>query len=214
MKRSDLLDLLVENILDIKHDRPLLVAIDGRDAAGKTVLAKELANKLRAVGANVIESSIDGFHNPSTIRYRMGRDSPEGFYRDSFNLPAVKILLLDPLKTGDLRYKAYAFDHTFDRAVMGPFLHADPNSILVFDGIFTHRPELREYWDYSIYLYIDEKESIRRGEARNPGEEEEARRMYTVRYTAGQRIYNTESEPISHADIVIDNNDPENPEIL
>jgi uridine kinase len=214
MKRNELLETLVENILGIKHDRPLLVAIDGRDAAGKTVLAKELAEKLREVGANIIESSIDGFHNPSAIRYRLGRDSPEGFYRDSFNLAALKILLLDPLKTGDLRYKAHVFDHTMDRAVMSPFLQADPDSILIFDGIFTHRPELRDYWDYSIYLHIDEEESIRRGEARNPGDEEEARRRYTVRYTAGQRIYDAESGPMRHADIIIDNNDPKNPEIL
>lgn len=214
MKRSELLEILVENILGIQHDRPLLVAIDGRDAAGKTVLAKELADKLRSVGADVIESSIDWFHNPSAVRYRKGRESPEGFYMDSFNIAALKILLLDPLKTGNLRYKAKAFDHTIDRALMEPFMEADLDSILVFDGIFTHKPELRDYWDYSIYLLIDEEESIRRGVARNPEDKEQARHMYSVRYTAGQRLYNAESDPMSHADIVIDNNNPENPVIL
>jgi uridine kinase len=213
VKRTELLEKLVTNILGIKHNRPLLVAIDGRDAAGKSVLAKELAFRLRALGATVIESSIDGFHNPSAIRYRKGRESPEGFYRDSFNIAAIKVLLLDPLKTGNLRYKSKVFDYTIDKAILDPFQQAELDSILIFDGIFSLQSELRDYWDYSIYLCIDEEESIRRAEARNPGEEE-ARRLYAVRYTEGQRIYHDESDPASHADTIIDNNDPENPVIL
>lgn len=205
---------MVENILVIRHDRPLLVAIDGIDAAGKTILAKELADKLRVCGVPVIESSIDGFHNPRAIRYKRGSESPEGYYRDSFNLAALKVLLLDPLKTGDLRYKAKAFDYTIDQGIISPFIEAEPDSILVFDGVFTHQSELRGYWDYSIYLHIDEEESIRRGVGRNPGDEEEARRRYRVRYIAGQRLYHAEAEPKKHADVVINNNDPENPAIL
>ena len=214
LRRSELLETLTENILAIKHDRPLLVAIDGIDAAGKTMLAKELTDKLNGIGVPVIESSIDGFHNPRAIRYKRGSESPEGYCRDSFNIPALKVLLLDPLKTGDLRYKAKAFDYTIDQGIISPFLEAEPDSILIFDGVFTHQPDLREYWDYSIYLHIDEEESIRRGLNRNPGDEDEARRRYRVRYIAGQRLYHAEAEPRKHADIVIDNNDPENPMIL
>ena len=191
-----------------------MVAIDGIDAAGKTILAKELADKLRVCGVPVIESSIDGFHNPRAIRYKRGSESPEGYYRDSFNLAALKVLLLDPLKTGDLRYKAKAFDYTIDQGIISPFIEAEPDSILVFDGVFTHQSELRGYWDYSIYLHIDEEESIRRGVGRKPGDEEEARRRYRVRYIAGQRLYHAEAEPKKHADVVINNNDPENPTIL
>lgn len=95
MKRSSLLNTLSTNILGIQHDRPLLVAVDGRDAAGRTTLAKELAEKLREQGAQVIELSIDGFHNPREL-YRKGSDSSEGYYRDSFNLEALKNQLLDP----------------------------------------------------------------------------------------------------------------------
>lgn len=169
MKRSELLELLVANILGIEHNRPLLVAVDEIDTAGKTILAGELADTLRESGANVIEASIDGFHNPRVIRYKRGADSAEGYYRDSFNIAALKILLLDSLKTGDLRYKAKAFDYTIDKGIISPLVEAEPDSILVFDGVFTHQPELRTYWNYSIYLHINEEESIRRGVIRNPG---------------------------------------------
>jgi uridine kinase len=155
VKRTELLEKLVTNILGIKHNHPLLVAIDGRDAAGKSVLAKELAFRLRALGATVIESSIDGFHNPSAIRYRKGRESPEGFYRDSFNIAAIKVLLLDPLKTGNLRYKSKVFDYTIDKAILDPFQQAELDSILIFDGIFSLQSELRDYWDYSIVQRLE-----------------------------------------------------------
>jgi uridine kinase len=214
MKRSQLLDILIGKILYIQHERPLLVAIDGRDAAGKTILAKEFANRLRERGAVVIESSTDWFHNAQLVRYRRGRESSEGYYHDSFNIDALKQFLLDPLKTGNMCYKAKVFDYRKDKSIISPFIKADPNSILVFEGIFVLRPELREYWDYSVYLYINEEESLRRRIVRIPENEKEIRRLYTVRYIAGQRIYNTESDPMKYANIVIDNNDPENPKII
>ena len=146
MKPNQLLETLIENILQIQHDRPILVAIDGVDAAGKSILAKGLAEKLRAVGASVIEASIDGFHNPRAIRYKKGADSPEGYYRDSFNIAALKIMLLDPLKTGDLRYKARAFDYTIDMGIISPIEVAESHTILVFDGVFSHQQGLTAYY--------------------------------------------------------------------
>ena len=214
MKRSQLLKTLTENILQIQHTRPLLVAIDGRDAAGKSILAKELAENLRRRGANVIEASIDGFHNPREYRYKRGRDSPKGYYLDSFNHEILKKQLLDPLKTGDLRVRLKAFDYTVDEVLESPVVEVQPDVVLVFDGVFSLRPELRDYWDYSIYLYVDEEESLRRGLARNQGDEEEAKHRYEVRYIAGQRLYYSEADPLKHASIIIDNNDPENPLIL
>jgi uridine kinase len=214
VERRKLLEIIIDKILKIKTERPLLVAIDGVDAAGKSTLAIELANKLQEHKVEVIEASIDGFHNPRVVRYRRGADSAEGYYLDSFNLAALKLLLLDPLKTGNLRYKLKTFDYTIDKAIAYPYLIANPNSILIFDGVFTHRKELREYWDFSIYLHIDEEECLRRGIARNSGDNEEIKRRYLCRYIKGQRIYHIDSEPMKHADIIIDNNDPINPKIL
>ena len=214
MKRIELLELLTANILGIKHERPLLVAIDGYDAAGKSVLAKELGEKLSGMGVNIIEASADGFHNPRVIRYKKGEESPEGYYYDSFNYAALKVMLLDSLKTGDLRYKTQPFDYVADKGIMSTYSEAEMDSILIFNGIFALRPELRDYWDYSIYLYVDEEVSLKRGIARNLGDEEATRHRYNVRYIPGQRIYHREAEPMKHASIVIDNNDPENTVIL
>ena len=213
MKRSKLLKILKDRILSIKIDRPVLVSIDGVDAAGKTIFAKQLAIELEKSGLNVIQSSIDGFHNPREIRYRRGRENPDGYYRDSFNYEALKHNLLDPLKKGDLKYRSKYFDYTTDSRIKDPLKIADKRAILIFDEVFSNRPELRDYWDYSIYLHIDEDESIKRGLKRN-GDNMEALKLYNSRYIRGQRIYQAEAEPLKYASIIIDNNDPDNPKIL
>ena len=214
MKRSELLELLTANILSLEHERPLLVAVDGYDAAGKSMLAKELSEKLRGLGLNIIEASTDGFHNSRSTRYKRGKESPDGYYYDSFNYHMLKELLLDPLKTGDLRYKTRQFDYITDKILATEYSEAASDSILVFDGVFALRPELLDYWDYSIYLYVDEQTSLKRGIERNPGEEETTEHRYNVRYLPGQLIYHKEADPKRHASIVVDNNDPENPTIL
>jgi adenylylsulfate kinase-like enzyme len=60
VKRSELLETLVENILTLVQNRTLLVTVDGIDAAGKTVLAGELADKLKGSGAQKVQKGIIG----------------------------------------------------------------------------------------------------------------------------------------------------------
>jgi hypothetical protein len=59
-----------------KTSRPLSVAVDGIDAAGKTTLANSLEKELRSLGYRVIRASIDGFHNPARTHCVCGNPSP------------------------------------------------------------------------------------------------------------------------------------------
>lgn len=61
------------------------VGIVGPDGAGTTVFADELAATLRARNRPVVRVSLDDFHNVRAARYRLGRDSPDGFCRHAFN---------------------------------------------------------------------------------------------------------------------------------
>ena len=67
-----------------------MVAVDGVDGAGKTMFADALAQRLEADGVAVVRTGIDSFHNPRAVRYSRGKDSPEGFFRDSYNLEALR----------------------------------------------------------------------------------------------------------------------------
>src|SRR5690349_18123396 len=143
--RSVLLDRLAETIAASHPDRRIRVAIDGVDGAGKTMLADALAPLVAAKGRQVIRSSVDGFHNPRAIRYARGRYSPDGFFLDSYDYPAFRRLLLDPLGPGGSgQYIARHFDHRTDQPVAPQPQQAAPTAALVVDGIFLHRAELRE----------------------------------------------------------------------
>ena len=79
-RRTDLLTAIAHMATELAPDRIVRVAIDGVDGAGKTTFADELADVLDDLGRPVIRASVDGFHNPRTIRYARGRQSPVGFF--------------------------------------------------------------------------------------------------------------------------------------
>ncbi|MCI4348403.1 MAG: uridine kinase, partial [Thermoplasmata archaeon] len=143
-------------VLELPPDGIVRVGIDGVDGAGKTMFADELRDRLAPSGRPLIRASVDGFHNPKPVRYRRGRTSPEGFYRDSYDYAMLRRVLLDPLRPGgDARFRRAVFDVDADVAVDSPEERAAPGSILLFDGIFLHRPELRSSWDLSIFLRVE-----------------------------------------------------------
>jgi uridine kinase len=89
----------------------------------------------------VIRASVDGFHRPRAARYRRGVDSPEGFYRDSFDYDLLRSALLDPLGPGgNRRYRSAVFDWRTDSDSDEPILEAAPNGALLFHGIFASVP--------------------------------------------------------------------------
>ena len=217
MKRSQLLDYLADQIIQIKRPHPIRVALDGPDAAGKTTLAEELVALLQDRGRVVIRASIDGFHNPARIRHARGLTSPEGYYHDSFDYPKLVESLLAPLgPEGSRRYSAAVFDYRTNSAVPVETHLAEGNAILLFDGVFLLRPELAASWDFTVFVDASFEITLARAQERDAaylGSREEVRKRYEQRYIPGQKLYFAECRPKERAQVVIDNNDPSNPVI-
>lgn len=214
--RRALLDHLAER-LDAQPANPVLrVAVDGVDGAGKTTFADELAEVLRGRGRGVIRSSVDGFHAPRALRYRLGRTSPEGFYRDSYDYAGLRSALLDPLGPGgSLVYRAATFDHVTDSPVDTPELQAEPGDILLLDGLFLHRPELRDMWDDSVFLHAEFEVSVPRGALRGPGfGSPDPQAESNRRSLEGHLLYFREARPQERAGVVVDNGDLAGPFIV
>lgn len=207
MERQALLRQVADAVLRLPVAGVLRVAVDGVDGAGKTHFADELAHTLQPSGRPLIRASVDGFHNPRAVRYRRGRSSPEGFFRDSYDYAKLKEVLLDPLSPGgSRRFRRAAFDHANDAPVEAPLEEALSGSILIFDGIFLHRPELRGYWDYSVFLEVGFEVSIPRGAQRGPGYgSPDPHAESNRRYVEGQKLYLSECNPKAHASVVINN---------
>jgi uridine kinase len=212
LPREELLDRLVDAIVARQLLHPTRVAIDGVDGAGKTSLANELVKPVEARGKPVIRVSIDGFHNPSAVRRARGKESPEGYYLDSFNQAQVIAQVLRPLgPDGNRLYRPAIFDYRTDSPINLPAERAPRNAVLLFDGVFLLRSELREHWDLTIFIDADFETTAARAIARDcleSREEADAIRIrYQQRYIPGQRLYLESCKPRQNANIVVDNND-------
>ena len=218
MTRQQVIAKLAQIILSHKKDVPLRVGIDGVDAAGKTLLANELAEELAKLGHPVLRASIDGYHNPKEIRRQRGSLSPEGYYYDSFNYFLLTTHLLQPLEPqGNRRIRLSAFDFKTEQETAAEELTVTNDHILIFEGVFLFRPELIRYWDVKIFVEIDFETSLNRALERDLylfGSREEIEKRYNERYIPGQKIYLVSETPQQKADIVIDNNDFMNPVII
>jgi len=218
MKRKIIVQKIAELIHQFPCSHPLRLAIDGVDASGKTTFADELAAGLKHTQRQIIRASVDNFHHSKKIRRAKGDLSPQGFYNDSFNYPALINHLLEPLgPLGNRRIKRSAFDLRKDQPLTPPTQTALPDAILLLDGIFLLRPELFSFWDLTIYLHADFDRSFSRGVARDTnlyGSKEEVSRRYQRRYIPGQKLYMAEAHPQDRADILIDNTHLDSPRIL
>ncbi|MCK9928286.1 uridine kinase [Frankia sp. Mgl5] len=216
--RNCVVRALVELMVGTCPDRVLRVAIDGPDAAGKTTLADELAGALADRGRPVIRASVDGFHQPRLVRRGRGSLSPDGYFFDAFDYTALRHLLLDPLSPdGDRRYRAAAFDHLRDAPLDSPTREAVSDAVLIVDGVFLLRDELRDYWDLSVFLQISPAESLRRAMCRDValfGSPDVVRERYEARYLPGQALYQASAAPGERADVLIGYERPEAPRVL
>jgi uridine kinase len=213
-----LTDRLVGAIEKFPRTFPLRVAIDGPEAAGKTTLADQLAIALRDQGRSVVRASIDGFHRPRAERYAQGELSPEGCFADSFDLESLRIELLDPLSPGgSRRYRSAVFDPAADVALSTEPAVATDDSVLVFDGAFLLRRELRSFWDLSVFISVGVGELLRRARHRDTeifGSPEEVERRYRLRYLPAQRLYMENEQPLGHAHVIVENDDPLHPLVV
>lgn len=218
MERSILLKQLAVHLLRLDPGHPLRVAIDGVDAAGKTILADELALEMEGHDRQIIRSSVDFFHFPAEVRHQRSDSTPESYYEDSFDYETLADVLLKPLGPGGNRHcRTGIYDYRVEDALQTSEILVHQNAILLFDGIFLQRRELVKYWDVRIFLQVDFAETVARAAVRDQylfGTEEQVRARYENRYVPGQQIYLAQCKPAAKADILIDNTAPLHPQVL
>ncbi len=146
-----------------------------------------------------------------------GRLSPEGYYRDSFDYASLISGLVEPFASGEARIRSVQYDYRREASTRVDVVGVRATAVLVFDGVFLLRPELRRFWTLAVYLAITPEERMRRAVAREVemlGSAADVEQRDAKRYLPGQALYRQEASPESHANVVVDNSEPTAPTIL
>jgi uridine kinase len=213
--RTRYLAHLAGQLTTIYANHPLRVGIDGIDAAGKSILADELADSISALKRPVVRASLDGFHQPREKRYRQGQLSPQGYFQDSFQYDRLIDRVLKPLGPGGNRIiQTRIFDYRIDSDVTIRPQLVPLDAILIFDGIFLLRDELRTYWDVSIFVKVSFETAFKRAIKRDSNPQnggDSLKQKYLQRYIPAQKRYLQTCQPEAAADFTWDNEDPLSP---
>ena len=134
----------------LKNKERVIVAVDGRCAAGKTTFALELARRLEA---NVI--AMDDFFLPPTLRTEKRLAQPGGNVHHERFMQEV----LAPLAAGT----AFSYG-VFDCGVMDITgkKRVEPKPVAIIEGSYSMHPALRSAYDLGIFLTVEPEEQKRR----------------------------------------------------
>ena len=129
---------------------PVIIAIDGRCAAGKTTLANLLSQK---TDCNVIHMD-DFFLRPE-------QRTPKRLAAPGENIDHERFLeeVLIPLSKG-LPVKFRPFD--CHQMKLGDIIELAPKHINIIEGSYSCHPALRKYYDYMVFLTVSKDEQIKR----------------------------------------------------
>jgi uridine kinase len=181
------------------------VAVDGVDASGKTTVATQLAEALRLRGRCVLVIHVDDFMHVRSVRHRRGRNSPEGYFYDSYDYESLTRQALGPLSVnGDGWYRAGSVDRARDVVMQRPAQYVPAETVAIVEGLFLLRDELVDWWDYSVFLDVDTETALNR-KGRRDGLVLDASNPLTRRYVEGQRIYMESCRPRERATWVLGN---------
>lgn len=134
---------------------PLLVAIDGRCAAGKTTLASILADHFSCDAVHM-----DDFFLQPNQRTLERLAEPGG----NVDYERVEAEVLQPVKLGQgIVYRRF----DCSRMALGEEIAVRPGKLLIVEGAYSCHPRLRDYFDLRIFVSIDAKTQMERIISRN-----------------------------------------------
>jgi uridine kinase len=216
--RSRLIDDLARRIVAIRSTR-IRVVVDGYTASGKTSFAHELAAAVRNHGRPTMRASFDDFKKPWSDAREKGYDrmTGEGYYRNAPDFESARDLLLEPAgPEGSGVVALCGHDPLTGEDHRETTIDAPLDAVLIVDSVFGMRPEYDGYWDFRIWIEIAPELALARGVERDADLEgrDGAERLHRDRYHEAERIYVSEVDPESRADVIIDNTDFANPVVI
>lgn len=147
------IDTLARQVSLRRQAGPFLVAIDGRSGVGKSTLAAGLARALHGVcieGDDFYAGGVD-----------LRQDSAETLAGVCIDWRRQRVVL-EALKNGQAA--AYApFDwEALDGSLAAHLVRVEARDVLLFEGVYSARPELRDLVDLAVLVRVSEAERQQR----------------------------------------------------
>jgi len=194
---------VAERVIALTLEHPVRVAVDGPPQADPAVVADLIAEAVRDRGRAAVRVRVDDFLRPASVRFEFGRTDPDAWYDSWIDIGGLLREVLVPLgPDGSLRYVPRLWDAARDRATRAPYETAPPSAVVIVDGPFLLRHELRWEFDLTVHLALTPA-AVRRRTA--PGEEWRA---------AALERYEEEIAPQDVCDVLVRYDDPRHPAVV
>ena len=172
---------------------PVAVGVDGPGGSGKTTFTQELAEVLSAE-TYIVHG--DDFYSDTPERIKASL-SPEEGYEQYFDWRRLNAEVLTSIRSNadTLRYQRY----DWDRETLGEWIQVAMPEVIIVEGVYMLRPELRAAFDVTVLLKASTATRMNRQTLRG-----ENSRLWIDRWTAAEDFYLAEKGPWNWVDYVVE----------
>ena len=167
-----------------------LVGIDGPGGSGKSTLARHLRDG--ADGIKIVEG--DDFYRPMPEADRVALSAREGYERN-FDWERLREQVLAPLRShNSARFQRY----DWPSASLAEWHDVAAEGIVIVEGVYALRPQLRDFYDLTLFVDTPREERVRRMLDRNADDSERI-----TRWMAAEDWYLDNIDPRSYASVAV-----------
>jgi uridine kinase len=188
-------DIASEIIRNSSHSQVYLVGIDGLGGSGKSMLTERIRHQLETTQLTVAIVHHDDFYLPSMIRSKLTPQlKPVGA---DFDWMRLRDQVLVPLRSNQIAdYVRY--DWPSDR--LAEHHKIQPHGIVLIEGIYSTRAELRDLYDYRIWVDCPSELRLSRGLTRDSNV---ARSLWVNDWMPEEERYYDEHHSHTFAQVVV-----------
>lgn len=148
------MDNLIKKIKRLTNEKDrIIIGIDGPAAAGKSTLAYKLQEEF-----NGTVFHMDDYFLTDDLRTEERLNTPGGNV-DYERMHKEIFLHLSEDKITYNKYNCRTKHFEEESETL--------QNVIIIEGVYSHRPELKHYYDVSVFLDIEEEEQLKRLEKRN-----------------------------------------------
>lgn len=182
-------------------NRSILLGIDGLGGSGKSTIASRLQKRF----AHSIVIHLDDFIHPQKVRYQDDFEEWYCYYHLQWRYDYLIRKLLKPIMDNKPVQEAIEIYDKETDSYRTKLFEIPAGTMVIVEGIFLQRPEIRGYFDYCVFVNVSKVERLRRVKKRDYyiGDSEEVAKKYGRRYFPAEQYYMERWKPKELADFVL-----------